>query len=98
MNSRLSRLLLLVFTIATLNGCISGVREPDAYVSPVSGEKTLIENNREMCTRSCNQDYSRCMDTGSAQGSGVIGPSGMFGASADCRRDLRGCLSDCNAR
>lgn len=103
MNIRPAHYLLLVGVVVLISGCISGVREPDSYVSS-TGEKTLIESDRESCTRSCNSDYSRCMDTGSAQdsgfgsSSGVIGPKDMFGASADCRRDLKSCLSGCGAR
>jgi len=81
-----------------LSGCISGVTPPDTYVGK-DGKTTVIESDKEMCQRSCNQDYSRCMDTTAAQdNSGINGPSGVFGASGDCRSDLQKCLPTCKAQ
>ncbi len=86
---------ILFLTLLSLGGCISGVKEPDTYTDR-TGKTTVIETDREACTRSCNETYSRCMGTEPAQHSGVNGPAGMFGASADCRSDLKNCLPACN--
>ena len=83
--------------VLLLAACISGVKEPDTYTDR-AGKTTLIETDRETCTRSCNQDYSRCMDIGPAEVTGANGPSGMFGASADCRKALKDCLPTCEGR
>ncbi|MDP9127780.1 MAG: hypothetical protein M3N08_05935 [Pseudomonadota bacterium] len=83
--------------VVMLAGCMSGVHKADTYTDS-SGKTTIIETDRETCVRSCNEEYSRCMDTEPAQTSGVHGPAGMFGASADCRSSLKQCLPSCNGR
>jgi len=90
--------LLMMIIVGMLAGCISG-RPPKDTVTDASGKATVIESDREMCERSCNDDYSRCMETTDARDNGgVNGPSGMFGASADCRDSLSKCLPSCKAR
>jgi hypothetical protein len=82
-----------------LASCISGQPPVDSYTSPSTGKTTVIESDSEQCTRSCNDDYSRCMDTEPAETNPMPGePPGMFGASADCRSDLKSCLQSCKSR
>jgi hypothetical protein len=84
--------------VGTLAGCISGKPPSDTYTDK-SGKTSVLESDRELCERACNEEYSRCMETDSARGnSGVNGPAGMFGASAECRNDLGNCLPPCKGR
>ena len=90
--------ILLVAIVGMLSACVSGTNPPDTYVGK-DGKSTRIESDNEMCTRSCNQDYSRCMDTGAAStNDGQYGPSGVYGASADCRNSLQSCLHGCKTQ
>lgn len=92
------RSILVIASVGMLMACVSGTKPPDTYTSP-SGKTTIIESNSETCRRSCNSDYSRCMDTNPARNNeGLVDvPAGMFGASADCKDSLRTCLRGCNA-
>ncbi len=87
---------LMVFVVSVLSACVSGTKPTDTYVGR-DGQKTLIESDAEMCKRSCNEDYSRCMDTRAAgsDNSGVRGPSGVYGASGECRNALQRCVRGC---
>ena len=90
--------ILIIAVLGMLSACVSGTKPPDTYVGQ-DGKTTIIETDSEMCRRSCNGDYSRCMDSRAAgDNSGIIGPSGVFGASADCRTDLQHCLKGCKAQ
>jgi hypothetical protein len=90
--------ILILLAVGVLSACVSGVKKPDTYVGQ-DGKTTIIENDVEMCQRSCNADYARCMDSRAAtDNSGVIGPSGVFGASGDCRSALQDCLPSCKGR
>jgi hypothetical protein len=81
-----------------LSACISGVKPADTYTDS-AGKTTVFETGRESCTSSCNEDESKCMESDSAQdNSGINGPRGMFGASAECRNDLKSCLASCKAQ
>jgi len=89
---------LLLLVAISLSACISGKAPHDSYTSPATGKTTVIESDREMCESSCNEDYSRCMETQPAE-AGVPGtPTGMFGAAAQCRTDLSKCLPGCKSR
>jgi hypothetical protein len=84
--------------VGSLAGCISGRPSSDTYTDK-SGKTSVVESDREQCERSCNDSYSRCMETTDARSnSGIKGPSGMFGASSECRNDLTACLPRCKAR
>jgi hypothetical protein len=83
--------------LLALSGCISGLPEDTTYTDH-SGKTTLIESDQEMCTRSCNEDYSRCMDTQPAEQTTPGMPSGMFGASGECRSELSKCLPRCKSQ
>lgn len=86
-----------MLSASLLSACVSGTKHADTYTDK-NGKTTVIESDREMCQRSCNDDYSRCMDTTAASdNSGVNGPSGVFGASGDCRKSLKKCLPTCKA-
>lgn len=88
----------LLLGMLSLSACISGKQHGlDTYTNK-AGDTTVIETDHETCTRSCNQDYSRCMDTEPAHTSGVNGPAGMFGASADCRNNLKQCMLSCGGK
>jgi hypothetical protein len=89
---------ILGITGVLLAGCISGVRPADTYTDK-SGKTSVIESDRGQCERSCNLQYSRCSETTAARtNSGINGPSGVYGASAECDSDLSGCLLDCKSR
>jgi len=87
----------LAFAAILLSGCISGQPKTDSYTDS-KGKTTLIESDSEMCTHSCNDDYDRCMETAPASQNLPGEPSGMFGASADCKNDLRRCLRGCKSQ
>jgi hypothetical protein len=71
---------------------------PDTYTDS-TGKTTVIQSDKEQCVSSCNDTYTRCMETFDARDNGgVNGPKGMFGASADCRDDLKNCLPQCQGR
>jgi hypothetical protein len=87
--------LIILSSCLLLSGCISGRPKSDTYTDS-AGKTTVIQSDKEMCVQSCNDDYSRCMDTDSAQDNGgVHGPAGMFGGGADCRNSLKNCLPTC---
>jgi len=93
-----SRIIPLILITGMLSACVSGVKAPDTYVGQ-DGKVTIIESDREMCQRACNQDYSRCMDSSAAsRNDGIDSAPGIFGASADCRNDLQKCLPTCKAQ
>ncbi len=78
--------------------CTPAPQRTDTYTSG-SGDVVFIENDREACVRSCNADYDRCGDTraaGEQVGRGQM--TGVFGGAADCKADLKSCLSSCKAR
>ena len=92
------KLVLAACVSLTLAGCVSGVKPADTYTDK-SGKTTVILSDEEMCKRSCNEDYGRCMDTDAASSNeGIDAPPGMFGASADCRNSLKSCLKPCGSR
>ena len=88
----------MILIVGMLSGCISGRPPADTYTDQ-NGKTTRIESDREMCERSCNEAYLRCMDSSAAgDNSGLVdAPRGMFGASADCRNDLQKCLPPCKS-
>jgi hypothetical protein len=89
---------ILLFGLMSLSGCISGVKETDTYTDR-NGKTTIIETDREACTRSCNEDFSRCMDTEPAQTNGGLHDApNTFGARGDCHDNLKDCLSGCNTQ
>jgi hypothetical protein len=106
MSRKLALAAFSLLTVMALSACVSGTKPPDTYVGK-NGKTTIIESDREMCERSCNDTYSRCMESTAAEnnsgvngpsGSGILGPTGMFGASAECRSDLQRCLPACKAQ
>ncbi|MDE2029346.1 MAG: hypothetical protein KGI97_02160 [Alphaproteobacteria bacterium] len=98
MAKRILTFVMLGMLSTALSGCISGVKPPDTYVGK-DGKTTIIESDREMCRRSCNDDYERCMDsTAASTNNGLSAPSGVFGASGECRSDLTDCLKSCLGR
>lgn len=87
----------MLSVILLLSACISGVKPADTYTDR-NGKTTVIESDKEMCERSCNDDYSRCMESSAAEdNSGINGPSGVFGASGDCRSALQKCMPTCKS-
>lgn len=97
MTKRILALASIMVMAGVLSACVSGTKPRDTYVGK-DGKVTVIESGREMCERSCNDDYSRCMETTAAgDNSGIQGPSGVFGASGDCKTALRHCLPGCKS-
>ncbi|MGB9153282.1 MAG: hypothetical protein WCD70_09385 [Alphaproteobacteria bacterium] len=94
----MTKRILMILVVGMLSACVSGVQPADTYTDR-NGKTTIIESDREMCERACNDDYSRCMDSSAAEdNSGINGPSGVFGASGDCRSDLKRCLPTCKGQ
>ena len=90
--------ILIFMFVGMLVACVSGTKPSDTYIGN-DGLIQVIESNSEACTRSCNDSYSRCMDSRAAgDNSGVNGPSGVFGASGQCRNALKSCLPSCKAQ
>lgn len=88
----------VLLAVLALSGCISGKPSRDTYTDK-SGKTSVVESDRESCERSCNDSYTRCMDTTDARSnSGIKGPANMFGASSDCRNELSKCLPACKSR
>lgn len=98
MKSLIKGLFASFLLLATLAGCVSGVPKTDTYTGS-DGVVTSVATDREICERSCNADYNRCVDSGAAHRS-ISGnaPSELFGAKADCRADLKRCLPRCKTR
>ena len=95
---RPARLMIVFLIMGGLAACVSGKPSKDSYTD-LNGKTVLIENDAEQCSRACNADYARCMDSHAAQNSTVTGaPTSMFGASAGCRSALSGCMLDCKSR
>ncbi len=90
--------ILMITVVGMLSACVSGTKPPETYVGQ-DGKTTIIESDREMCRRSCNDEYSRCMDSHAVgDNSGINGPSGVFGASGDCRKSLQKCMPSCKGQ
>jgi len=88
----------LVLMVGMLAGCVSGKPATDSYTDKY-GKASAVLSDREQCERSCNEEFSRCSETSAARdNSGITGPAGLFGASADCRNDLSSCLKGCKSR
>lgn len=97
-NHPLMKLIVGVLVCGAVSGCVSGKPKPITYVDK-EGRVAVIENDREQCMHTCNDDYTRCMETGAAQNGPVSGStSGIFGASGECRTALQNCLPDCKNR
>jgi hypothetical protein len=95
--SNFTKILILGVTLG-LAACISGKPQHDTYTGKAGGT-TEIQSDREQCEDACNDDYSRCMDSTMARSNPVPGsPPGMFGASSDCRDELKKCLPGCKSR
>jgi len=91
----MTKRILMIFVVGMLSACVSGKKAPDSYVG-LDGKTVIIENDAETCRRSCNDTYSRCMDSSFTEtNDGYNGPSGVFGASAECRSNLQACLRSC---
>lgn len=78
-----------------LVGCSGAAKKYDTYTSP-SGNVTILESDSEACVRSCNADFDRCSSTSAAEsqvGRGQM--TGVFGAQADCKDDMKSCLRAC---
>ncbi|MFY9287497.1 MAG: hypothetical protein WAO98_03240 [Alphaproteobacteria bacterium] len=91
------RFAIALICVLALTSCAPATKR-DAYTS-ISGETMVFKTDRGLCMDSCNQEFARCMDQrGAEDNSGVHGPRGMFGASADCRSDLKSCLDSCRTR
>jgi len=91
--------ILMILLVGILAACASPKSQPDSYTDS-NGKTTVVGTDREMCIRSCNEDYGRCMDTDAGVRSGglIDTPPGMFGASGDCRSTLKDCLTACKSR
>ncbi|HAX91638.1 MAG TPA: hypothetical protein DCY07_05450 [Rhodospirillaceae bacterium] len=89
---------LCVFVLA-VSACTPAPKKSTTYTG-ASGAVTLLENDRESCTRSCNADFDRCAGTKAAQTPiGRAGQmDGVLGAQADCNAAIKSCLSRCKGR
>jgi hypothetical protein len=84
--------------LLVLSGCISGKPPADTYTSETTGKTTLIQSDKEMCESSCNDDYTRCMETQPAENTLPGTTPGMFGPASECRSELSSCLPGCKSR
>lgn len=92
------RPLVVLFALTVLSGCVSGLPQKETYVAK-DGTVMVIENDRESCGRACDNTYARCMDsTAVDRNSGIIGPTGLYGASGECRSDLARCKKECKSQ
>jgi len=97
LQNRIMKALSLCLLLAAA-ACSPARQQGETYTSK-SGEVMHIENNRESCVRSCNNDYDRCSETGAAQESVGRGQmNGVLGGGADCKDDMKSCLADCKTR
>jgi len=88
----------LCVLILSVAACSGAAKKSDTYVSS-AGAVTILDNDREACTRSCNAEFDRCSSTGAAEqqvGRGQM--TGVFGAQADCKDDMKACLNRCKSR
>ncbi len=88
----------LCLLVGALAGCSGAAKKSDTYTAP-SGAIMTLENDGESCTRSCNADFDRCSSTRAAEskvGRGQM--TGIFGAQADCKADMKTCLKACRDR
>lgn len=94
----LSFCLLIMVLGLGLAACSAAPKKSDTYMSG-SGAVMYLDNDQEACTRSCNAEFDRCGDSRAAQEQ--VGRSGqmtgVFGGQADCKDDMRSCLSRCKA-
>jgi hypothetical protein len=81
-----------------LAACISGKPEPETYTNK-EGQVTTIESDKDLCIRSCNDDYERCSDRGTTyQFDRSQDVNDIYGVSATCRDELKACLPRCKGR
>ena len=88
----------LCLLVVALAGCSGAAKKSETYTAP-SGAVMTLENDGESCTRSCNADFDRCSSTRAAEskvGRGQM--TGIFGAQADCKADMKSCLKSCRDR
>ena len=90
----MTKCILITLVVGMLSACVSGTPTPESYVER-DGTTVFIENSQEMCTRSCNDTYARCMDSRAASDVDINGLSPLYGASAECRDALKACLTSC---
>ncbi|MDD2325297.1 MAG: hypothetical protein PHW63_04750 [Alphaproteobacteria bacterium] len=97
-SSKRVKALSLCLMLVALTACSGASKKADTYTND-AGAVTILDNDREACTRSCNAEFDRCSGTAAAEsrvGRGQM--TGIFGAQADCKDDMKACLSRCRAR
>ncbi|MDD3030292.1 MAG: hypothetical protein PHS57_08500 [Alphaproteobacteria bacterium] len=94
MTKSLLRIALGFAVVGMLEACVSGTQPTESYVDR-EGITVRLESNQEMCLRSCNDSYARCMDSRAASGTDINGRSRLYGASAECYDSLKACLASC---
>jgi hypothetical protein len=96
--SKIVKALFLCALLTATAACTAAPKKIDTYTSG-SGAVMTLENDAESCKRSCDNDFDRCSDTSAAQaqvGRGQM--TGVFGAGADCKDDMKACLARCKGR
>lgn len=97
-NPTLVKALSLCLLIVALAACSGASKKSYRYTSE-SGAVTVLDTDRESCTRSCNADFDRCSSTSAAESKvGRGSMTGVFGAQADCKNEIKACLSRCKSR
>lgn len=84
----------LIIMVGMLAACVSGKPAPETATG-LDGQILQISSPQADCERSCNRSNSICMESFEAQNSGANMPSGMTGASGECRAELKKCLKMC---
>jgi len=97
-SKKIVRALSLCAALVLVAACTAAPKKSDTYTSG-AGAITVLENDQEACSRSCNVDFDRCNSTSAAEaqvGRGQM--TGVFGAQADCKDDMKSCLRRCKSR
>ncbi|MGE4350623.1 MAG: hypothetical protein AB7E52_00360 [Bdellovibrionales bacterium] len=98
-NQTFGKALSLCLIIGALAACSGAAHHADTYTDS-TGAVMFLDNPQEACRSACNADYDRCMSTSAAQEPvGRNGQmTGVLGAVADCKADLKSCLRSCKSR
>lgn len=94
-NLNIVKALSVCVLLLAVAACSGASKRQTTYTND-AGAVTLLESDAESCKRTCNADFDRCTSTSAAEGPVGKGQfTGVFGAQADCKDDMRACLKRC---